>query len=359
MRRIAWTGNDVHQETIAVSVYVGDEQEPRIEKTIRNEKKAVDKFYKRLAKEYEIRACYEASGNGYVFYRWLKELGIKCDVIAPSLIPKKSGDRIKTDKRDARKLGRYYRNGELTTIHIPSQKEESCRGLVRLREQFSKESRDSKQYILKFLQARGLSYKNGTNWTVKHRSYLRGLKFDEDLDQRVFNEYLMLLEYKEESLRKRDADIFELAHGEEYQERVEKMMMLRGVRETTAMGIITEVVDFKRFSKPGELMAYLGLIPNEHSSGESRKQGGITKTGNTRVRRLLVEASWHYRHRPRVTKRAEHHIDDEVWMISQKAQKRLHGKYCRLVNKGKCTTKAVTAVARELTGFVWAIMQTA
>lgn len=358
MKRIAWIGNDVHQETITVSVYVGKEQEPRIEKTIKNDKKAVEKLYKRLAREYEVRACYEASGNGYVFYRWLKELKIKCDVIAPSLIPKKSGEKIKTDKRDARKLGRYYRNGDLTTIHIPSQKEESCRGLVRLREQLSKEARDSKQYILKFLQSRGLSYKGGSNWTVRHRIYLKRLKFDEDIDQRVFNEYLMLLEYKEECLKKIDAEIFELAHGEEYKERVEKLMMLKGVRETTAMGIVTEVVDFKRFSKPRELMAYLGLIPNEHSSGEDRRQGGITKTGNTRARRLLVEASWHYRHRPRVEKREEQE-KDEVWLISQKAQKRLHGKYWRLVNKGKCTTKAVTAVARELTGFVWAIMQTA
>lgn len=333
------------------------EQEPLIEKTIRNERKVVERFYKRLAREYEVRACYEASGNGYVFYRWLKEINIKCEVIAPSLIPKKSGDRIKTDKRDARKLGRYYRSGELTTIHIPSEKEESCRGLVRLREQIKKESKHSKQYILKFLQARGLVYRDGTNWTVKHRKYLKGLKFEIKMDQRVFNEYLMLLEYKEESLRKIDIEIFELAHGEEYKERAEKMMMLKGVKETTAMGIITEVVDFKRFSKPRELMAYLGLIPSEHSSGEARQQGKITKTGNTRVRRLLVESAWHYRHRPTVIKRAEQQ-KDEIWMIAQKAQKRLYTKYWRLMNKGKCSTKAATAVARELTGFIWAIMQT-
>ncbi len=168
----------------------------------------------------------------------------------------------------------------------------------------------------------------------------------------------MLLEYKEEALKKIDAEIFELAHGEEYQDRVEKLMQLKGVRETTAMGIITEVVDFKRFAKPRELMAYLGLIPSEHSSGEDSRKGGITKTGNTRVRRLLVESSWHYRHRPIVTKRAGQE-KDEVWMIAQKAQKRLHAKYWKLVNNGKCKTKAVTAVARELAGFVWAIMQTA
>lgn len=358
MKSIAWVGNDVHQETIVISVYVDNDQEPQIEKTIRNEKRLVGKFYKRLARDYEIRACYEASGSGYVFYRWLKEIGIKCDVIAPSLIPKKSGDRIKTDKRDARKLGRYYRSGELTTIHIPGEREESCRGFVRLREQLSKESRNSKQYILKFLQARGLVYKDGSNWTKKHRRYLKSLRFETKMDQRIFDEYLMLLEYKEETLNKIDADIFELAHGEEYKKRAEKLMLLKGVKETTAMGIITEVIDFKRFSKPRELMAYLGLIPSERSSGEQRHQGKITKTGNTRVRRLLVEAAWHYRHRPTVIMRAEHQ-KDEAWMIALKAQKRLHGKYWRLMSKGKCSTKAVTAVARELTGFVWAIMQTA
>lgn len=357
MKSIAWVGNDVHQETITISVYVNEDQEPRVEKTIRNEKRLVEKFYKRLARDYEIRACYEASGNGYVFYRWLKEAGIKCEVIAPSLIPKKSGDWIKTDQRDARKLGRYYRNGELTTIHIHSEKEESCRGLVRLREQIKKESKDSKQYILKFLQVRGLSYKEGGNWTKKHRRYLKSLRFEEKMDQRIFDEYLMLLEYKEESLSKIDEDIFKLAHGEEYQERAERLMMLKGIKETTAMGIITEVVDFKRFAKPRELMAYLGLIPSERSSGEQRHQGRITKTGNNRVRRLLVEASWHYRHRPTVTKRAEQG-KDAAWIISQKAQKRLHSKYWRMISRGKCSTKAVTAVARELTGFVWAIMQT-
>ncbi len=165
-------------------------------------------------------------------------------------------------------------------------------------------------------------------------------------------------EKKKESLKKIEEEIFEIAHGEEYKERVERMMMLKGVRETTAMGIITEVADFKRFSRPRELMAYLGLIPGEQSSGGERKLGGITKTGNKRVRRLLVEASWHYRHRPTVIKRADHE-KDSAWIIAEKAQKRLHGKYWRLVSKGKCSTKAVTAVARELTGFVWAIMQTA
>jgi len=357
VKRIAWVGNDVHQETITISVYGEEGQEAIVEKTIRNERRIVEKFYKRLAREYEVRACYEASGNGYVFYRWLKEINIKCDVIAPSLIPKKSGDRIKTDTRDARKLGRYYRSGELTTIHIPNEKEEACRGLVRLRGQISEESRSSKQYILKFLQVRGLSYKEGSNWTQKHRRYLKSLRFEEKIEQRIFNEYLMLLEYKEESLKKITEDIFELAHGEEYRERVEKMMQLKGVKEITAMGIITEVVDFNRFSKPRELMAYLGLIPSENSSGEDRRQGSITKTGNTRVRRLLVEASWHYRHRATVTQRTEEQ-KDEAWMIAQKAQKRLYEKYWRMVSKGKCATKAVTAVARELTGFIWAIMQT-
>ncbi len=355
MKRIAYVGNDVHQEKIAVCVYVGNEKEPRMEKQISNDKRAVEKLYKKMSREYEVRACYEASGNGYVFYRWLKDLGIECGVVAPSKIPKKSGDKIKTDKRDARKLGRYYRNGELTLVHVPNEEEEAVRSLVRLREQVKKEGTKSKQYVLKFLQARGLSYKEGTNWTKKHRRYLRGIKFENRVEQEILNEYLMMLEYKEESLRKIDEQILEIAYGEKYKEAVEKLKGLKGIKETTAMGLITEIVDFKRFSRPRELMAYLGLIPSESSSGEKRRQGGITKTGNNRVRRLMIEAAWHYRLRPLIRKR-EQGISDKVWRISQKAEKRLYEKYWRLISRGKCATKAVTAVARELTGFVWSVM---
>ncbi|MDD5672498.1 MAG: IS110 family transposase [Candidatus Omnitrophica bacterium] len=358
MKKIAYVGNDVHQDSITVSVYVGDEREPSIERQMLNERKSVEKFYKRLSQEYEVRACYEASSNGYVFYRWLKELGVSCEVIAPSLIPEKRGDRQKTDKRDARKLGRYYRSGDLTTIKVPSEKEEASRSLLRLREQMSREVRNAKQYLLKFLQLRGLSYKEGTNWTLKHREYLKGLKFEERLDVRVFDEYMLMLGYKEEALKKIDDEIYTLAYGEEYRGRVERMTMLRGVKETTAMGLITEIVDFKRFSRPREMMAYLGLIPGERSSGEEQKFTGITKAGNPRVRRLMVEAAWHYRHKPVIKKRAGSDLD-ESWEIAQRAQRRLHDKYWRLIQKGKCKTKAATAVARELTGFIWAIMQTA
>lgn len=357
MKTIAYVGNDVHQESITMSVYVGAEQEPCIEKRIPNERMAVEKFYKRLSREYDVKACYEASGNGYVFYRWLKGIGIMCEVIAPSLIPQKSGDKNKTDKRDARKLARYYRSGELTVVHVPEEIEEASRSIVRLREQLSKEVRNAKQYLLKFLQLRGLTYREGTNWTVKHRRHLKGLKFEQGLEQRVFDEYMLLLAYKEEALKKLDKEIYELAHGDKYGARVERLTMLRGVKETTAMGLITELVDFTRFARPREIMAYLGLVPGERSSGEEQMFLGITKTGNVRVRRLLIEAAWHYRHKPALLKRPDHRLD-AAWDIAQKAQRRLHDKYWRLVSRGKCTRKAVTAVARELAGFVWAIMQT-
>jgi len=358
MEKIAYVGNDVHQESISMSVYVDNARVPCIEKRMNNNKHEVQKFYKRLIRDYKVRACYEASGNGYVFHRWLKEIGVNCEVIAPSLIPKKNGDRIKTDKRDAEKLARYYRGGDLTPIHIPNEEEESARSLIRLREQLVDESRNSKQYILKFLQARGLTYRDGTNWTKKHREYLRRIKFTGRLEQRIFDEYLLLLEFKENSLKQLDHEICELAYGEEYKERVKRLTVLKGVKEVTAMGLITEIVDFRRFKKPRELMAYLGLVPSERSSGEKECRGGITKTGNSRVRRLMIEAAWHYRHRPSVIKSKEPGLE-EACKIAQVAASRLHAKYWRLVNKGKCTSKAVTAVARELTGFVWAIMQIA
>jgi transposase len=358
MKSIAYVGNDVHQKTITISVYVGEEKEARIEKQIMNARSAVERFYKRISKEYEVSACYEASSNGYVFYRWLKGMGIKCAVIAPSLIPKKQGDRRKTDKRDAEKLARYYRSGELTIIKVPNEKEEADRSLMRLREQISREVRNSKQYILKFLQVRGLVYKEGSNWTEKHRRYIKGLKFENEVESSVFNEYIMLLGYKEEVLKKLTKDIYKKAHSIEYKEQVEKLTMLRGIKETTAMGLITEIVDFKRFKSPRGMMSYLGLIPGEHSSGENQRYTGITKTGNPRVRRLLIESAWHYRHKPVVNKRGSNG-SEEAWCIANKAQRRLHEKYWRLINNGKCSAKAVTGVARELVGFIWAIMQTA
>ncbi|MFH1305649.1 MAG: IS110 family transposase [Candidatus Omnitrophota bacterium] len=362
MKSVAYAGNDVHQGRVVISVYEREGREPILEKTIMTDKAKVQKYYKKLSRTYEVKACYEASGSGYVFYRWLKEIGIECEVIAPSLIPERKGDRIKTDRRDARKLGRLYRAGELVSVNVPEEKDEAMRGFVRLREQISKEVQISKQYILKFLQRRGMVYREGTNWTKKHRLFLKRQEFTDRYDKKVYDKYLLLLELKESELKGIDKEIYEIAHGEEYRERVQKLTVLRGVRELTAMGVITETVDFRRFGKAREYMSYLGLVPSENSSGGVERRGRLTRAGNKRIRRLLIESAWHSRHRVGISEELKKRLEgqtNEVKQIAIKAQKRLHNKYWRMIEKGKCKQKACAAVARELAGFIWSLMRTA
>ncbi len=359
MKKIAYAGNDVHKETVSVAVYSEKGGDLLIEKTLSNQKGKITSFYKKLANEYEVKACYEASSCGYVFHRWLKEIGVSCEVIAPSLIPNKSGDRVKTDKRDAQKLGRYYRSGELTTIHIPNGREEAIRGLTRLREQVVKEIRASKQYMLKFLQVRGIVYRDGNNWTQKHWTFLKRVRMADELDQYTLERYMSLLEYKLLENKEIEQKIEEVSKEKEYGEQVKRLKSLRGIDTLTAMGIISEIIDFKRFGGAREFMSYVGLVPGEKSSGSKRYQGGITKCGNTRVRRLLVEAAWHYRHRPGISYALQSRLKGqsmEIKAASLRCQKRLHKRMHYLIMKNKAKNKAITAVARELAGFIWALM---
>ena len=354
---IVYAGNDVHQDFIEVAVYREDESEPFIEKRLANDKSLVQKFYKNLVADYDVRACYEAGGCGYVFYRWLKEVGAKCEVIAPSLIPRRSGDRIKTDKRDAKKIGKLYRSGELTRVHVPNETEEADRALVRLREQILKELNQSRQYILKFLQLRGHRFE-GDHWTQKHEFYLRKLKFENVHEQFVFDRYMSMLEFKKIELQEIENGIKKLSMSKEYEQRVKKLRSFRGIDTLSAMTIVTEVIDFKRFGGAKEFMGFIGLVPSQHSSGGTRRVGSITGTGNSRLRRVFVEAAWHYRHRPAVTKSLKERqegVSIEVKEYSWKAQQRLSKKYWRLLNRKEKNIVTV-AVARELSGFVWSLM---
>lgn len=360
MKSIAHVGNDVHQDTITVAVYRNHEREAFLVKTLRNDRHEVQKFYHKLKKDFDIRACYEASGCGYVFYRWLKEIGVSCEVIAPSSIAQRKGRKIKTDKRDARSLGQKYRNGELSIVHVPAEKEEAARSLTRLREQIMKQEKQTKQYILKFLQLRDLVYKGGDNWTQKHKRYLEGIKFNSETERFVFNTYMQRLEHIEMELRLIEKEIEEMAFSGEYKEAVNKLRCFRGIDTITAISLITEIIDFKRFGSAREIMAFLGLIPGQNSSGDVKKYLSITKIGNRRIRRLLIESAWHYRHRPAITdslKKRQNNQPQEVISHSWKAQKRLHNKYVHLFMKGKKKQQIVVAIARELIGFVWAVMR--
>jgi transposase len=357
LKSIAYAGLDVHQDFI-VAVVLGEKgNEPIFEKRIANDKVAVKKAFAKWDKEYELSCCYEASSCGYVFSRWLSEMGIACEVIAPSLIPSRPGDKIKTDRRDALKLARLYRAGELTAVRIPTLEEESVRSLVRCRETLSREVKRSRHYVLKFLQLRGLNFKDGDNWTQKHWRYMKGMKFDGPEDT-VWREYLTLLEYKLNRLESLDKDIEEIAFSDAYKESVGKLRCFRGIDTHTAMVLLVEIGDWRRFGNARQLMKYLGLVPSEESSGGSVHRGNITKAGNSRCRMVLGQAAWHYQYKPAVgesLKARQVGQPPEVVAHSMKAQHRLHKRFWSLVSrKERC--KAATAVARELVGFVWAVM---
>jgi transposase len=357
MKSIAYVGLDVHKDCIVGAIMPMQGEIPIAERKFANDRVVVKKWITRWSRMYDLRCCYEASSCGYVLARWLKDIGVQCDVIAPSLIPSKPGEKISTDRRSALKLARLYRAGELTKVYIPDEDDESVRSLVRCRETLVREVVKSRHYVLKFLTVRGLAYKAGKNWTQAHWRYLWGLEF-EGADAIVFGQYLALLEYKLAQVRELNRQIEAVASSEKYRESVGRLRCLRGVDTQTAMVIVAEVLDFRRFSGPRELMAYIGLVPGEKSSGETRKQGGITKTGNSRARRVLVEAAWHYQHKPALgeaLKKRQQGQPLDVIAHAWKAQHRLYKKFWGIaIRKERC--KAATAVARELVGFIWALM---
>jgi transposase len=288
--------------------------------------------------------------------------GFSCELVAPSLIPAKPGDRRKHDKRDAIQLARLYRAGELTTIHIPSESEERIRDLVRCRETFQREIVKSRHYILKFLRRRGFIYRAGQHWTRRHFAWLHQLHTNGELaaeDRMVFGEYLALLEYKLSRRDELDTQIQTLALAPAYRPYVERLRCFRGIETHSAMVLATEVGDWRRFDHAEALMAYFGLVPSEHSSGDRRRQGAITKAGNSHCRHVLVQAAWNYRHRPArgaALKLRQHKQDTQVIAHAWKAQHRCFKVFHRIAAKRPPQIAAV-AVARELVGFLWAVMQ--
>jgi transposase len=283
-------------------------------------------------------------------------------VVAPSLIPQRPGERRKNDRRDATDLVRLYRAGELVTIRVPTAAEERVRDLVRCRETFQREILKSRHYVLKFLARRGLVYREGKNWTGRHFTWLRSLLGGEDLeaeDRVVYAEYLSLLDYKLQRREELDRRIEEIALEPAWREAVGRLRAFKGIDTHAAMVLVTEIGDYRRFERPGQLMAYLGLVPSEHSSGERQRLGAITKTGNSRCRHVLVQSAWSYRHPPRLgapLRRRQEGQPPDVVTHSWKAQHRLHKRFRQLEYR-KNSRIAAVAVARELVGFVWAVMQ--
>jgi transposase len=358
---IKYVGMDVHKVTIAVAVAPSGGGEVRYVGEIDNTPQAIEKLVKQLRKDNaDLKFCYEAGPCGYGIHRQLSELGWECQVVAPSLIPKKAGDRVKTDRRDSLSLARLHRAGELTAVWVPDGAQEALRDLTRAREDMKHLQRQAKQRLLAFLLRHGRSYDGKSNWTQAHYRWLEGMKFIHPVQQIVFQEYVDTVTAMDKRVEALDKQIHSAASESVFWPVVQGLMALRGVNLLTATTIVAEIGDLQRFASAPQLMAYLGVVPSEHSSGGTKSRGGITKTGNGHVRRVLVEAAWTYRHPARKTavlqRRAEHAPED-VQEIAWNAQKRMCGRYKLLEGRGKLKVQVCTAIARELTGFIWAIGQ--
>ena len=361
---ITFVGMDAHKKAINVAMLLPGTRSP-IEWEVPNEPAAVRRLVRKLRREApgEIRCCYEAGPVGYTLQRQVmsdKSAGVICEVIAPSLIPVKPGVRVKTDRRDARKLADLFRAGLLTEVHPPTEAEESVRDLCRCREDAKEDQMSARHRLSKMLLRRGLVYGLGKKaWTQGHRQWLRGLAFDHEADQAVFEDYLLAVEHLDERILTLDAKLLAMSQKDPYREPVAWLRCFRGIDTVTAMTLICELHDFRRFQSPRELMSYLGLTPSEHTSSDKRRLGAITKTGNSHARRVLVEASHHYRHKPGVGKALRQRRQGQparVIALADKAQQRLSRRYRRLTERGKPVNKATVAVARELVGFVWATL---
>jgi transposase len=354
---------DVHKDSITLAVLPATAKNPTRLERLPNDLPKLKRFLDRLARDAELRVCYEASGAGYVLHRALREWGYACDVIAPSLIPTRPGVQRKHDKRDAADLARFYRAGELTPVRIPSEAEERIRDVVRCRETFQREILKSRHYILKFLARRGFVYRDGTNWCTPHRRWLEHLTSETSplapADRLVFREYHALLAYKLQRRDELDRQIEQLALTPALAAAVARLQCFRGIALQGAMVLATEIVDWRRFERPGQLAAYLGLVAREDSSGPRERKGSITKAGNSHCRHVLVQAAWCYHYRPNLSveiRRRQQGQPPAVVAHAWKAQQRLHQRYQHLAYR-KQPQVAVVAVARELVGFLWAVMR--
>jgi transposase len=354
-----WVGMDVHQDSITAAILYGDDAEARVER-LPGDLNAVRRMFRKLSERGSPRSCYEASGAGYVLQRALAHDGFHCEVIAPSLVPKKPGDRRKTDRLDAIHLANHYRAGNLVPVAVPSEDHEAVRQLVRARLAVQSHVVRLKHRIVRVLATHGHRFTGGkSNWTQKHRAWLK--KLHRELDgplQTVLAFHMEHLEYLEAQRNALEAEIDRYARQEPWRDQVEALCCFRGIKTLTAMTILTELGDIRRFKTAPGLMAYAGLVPSERSSGQVFRRGSITKSGSQELRRVLVEASWHYRKKATsdlILQRRRMGQNPQVVAIAIKAQHRLQKTYWKIASrKHPCT--AVTAVARELCGFVWSAL---
>jgi transposase len=351
---------DVHKESIVVATALEGDAEVQLYGKIGGTLDALDKLLKKLAKpDLELRFVYEAGPCGYVIYRHLTKRALFCQIVAPSLIPTKASDRVKTDRRDAQQLARLFRAGELTAIYVPDEEDEAVRDLVRARDRAMVDQRKARQRLKGFLLRLGHRYLGKGNWSPAHLRYLADIKLSHAAQQIAFQEYLEAITVATERLERLTKAMEAALPTWKRAPLVYAIMSLRGVALINGMTLIAEAGDLTRFDSPTELMSYFGLTPSEYSSANKRVQGGITKAGNGACRRALVEAAHHYRIAPRVSpamQKRQEGQSKEVRATALKAQQRLHSRYRLLIGRHKKPVIVVAALARELCGFVWAIV---
>lgn len=362
MSKVRFVGLDVHADTIAVAV-AEPNGEVRSVGTIPNRLESVRKMVQKLGPAKDLRVCYEAGPTGYVLYWQLSALGVACEVVAPTLVPVKAGDRVKTDRRDAEKLARCYRAGDLTAVWVPTPAHEAIRDLVRTREDAREDQHRARQRLGKFLLRHGWRPPEDVkkSWTAKYMDWMkRQVRFEQPALQAAYLDYVHEIEHAADRLERLEKSIDDAvaAAPAEIQDVVQALQALRGVGRIVAVSVVAEVGSLSRFSNPRQLMSYSGLVSSEHSSGTRIQRGGITKTGNSHLRRVIVEAAWAYQHKPWIggwLAKRQQGLDEETKAIAWKAQWRLCTRYKKLAARGKNKPQIVTAIGRELLGFIWAI----
>jgi transposase len=357
-----YVGIDAHKKDLFIAMLVGTAAVP-VSWTVANEPNAVRRLVRKLEREAPgaVQVCYEAGPCGYALQRRMTTPRVSCQVIAPALVPRKPGDRVKTNRRDARKLVELLRAGLLTEVRPPTPEEEAVRDLCRARDDARTDLQRCRHRLGKLLLRRGLHY-SGRNWTRARRQWMDSLIWTHAAERVVVEDYLLAIDQVETRLSELDVRLTAIAQTDPYREPVAWLRCFRGIDTLTAILILAELHDFRRFQAPRALMAYLGLVPGEDSTGEKHRRGRITRAGNSVVRRLLVETAWHYQHRPAVgvgLARRRKGQPGRVIAIADKAQQRLCRRFRKLATAHKPAPKIVVAIARELAGFLWAALQPA
>ncbi len=359
MESVYYVGMDVHKDSIRMAVLHGSERETVYEATFKNDIPKIVRKLNEFNTKDKVIAAYEAGCMGYTLQRSLGQAGIECRIVSPNKIDRSGARKIKTDARDAVLIARMIKNNEADTIRIPTQDDEAARDLLRCREDIKAELQRTRHQLSNFLLRNGHIYDGKSRWTGAHKSWMKKLSFTLSPQKETFDQYFCHMMELEARLDRIEVSIIELAQTVPYREGINRLRCFKGIDYLTALACVCEVGDYKRFPSAGSFMSYLGLVPSEHSSGAKRFQGGITKTGNSHLRKLLIESSWHYRyHHPANAALIERRkgMDEATITYADKALHRLQSKFGKIVYRGKSEKTAVAATARELAGFIWGMM---